>query len=197
MTTAVAPDYPGTLILLGSMYLSSPAKETIERWIAAAGDPTMAAAPLRDALQALDTGNVQAVEDLQTEFTRLLVGPAKLPSPPWESVYTSEHRQMMQEAHGAVKALHAEAGMNIDDSRVMPDHIGAELLFLAALLDRLGDENDEQRQRTLDIADRLLDEHLNRWVGPFTNDLEKASRFPIYKALAGSTRDVLAALQEE
>jgi putative dimethyl sulfoxide reductase chaperone len=195
--TAVAPDYPGTLILLGSMYLSSPAKETIERWIAAAGDPAVAAAPVRDALHALDPGNAQAVEALETEFSRLLAGPAQLPCPPFESVYTSEHRQMLQEAHRAVKALHAEAGMNIDDDRVMPDHIGAELLFLAALLDRLGEENDDQRQQTLAVADRLMDEHLNRWVGPFTNDLEKAARFPLYRALAVSTREVLAALQEE
>ena len=197
MTKTVTPDYPGTLMLLGSMYLSSPTKETIEFWIAAAGDPAVADAPLRNAVRALDPGNAQAVEDLQTEYTRLFVGPAKLPCPPWESVYTSEHRQMMQAAHGAVKALHAEAGMNIDDSGVMPDHIGAELLFLAALLDRLGSENDEQRQRTLDIADRLLDEHLNLWVGPFTGDLETAARSALYKALAGSTREVLAAMQDE
>jgi TorA maturation chaperone TorD len=196
MTVDSEPDYPGMLILLGSMYLSSPSKETLEHWLAAAGDASGAAKPLRDAMKALDLGNTQVIEDLQTEFTRLLVGPAKLPCPPWESVYTSEHGQMMQEPHGAIKALHAEAGLDIPDSRVMPDHIGAELLFLAALLDRLEEENDEQRQRTLDIADRLLDEHLNLWVGRFTEDLEKESRFPLYQELARSTRGVLAVLQE-
>jgi len=180
------------------MYLVQPTREAIEGWrIALAGDLPDFAAPLKQAVDAAaGLASEGKIEVLQTEYAGLLIGPAALPCPPWESIYTSPNRQMMQEAHDAVAALYAEAGLAVQQTSVLPDHIGAELHFLSLLLERVEHGTEQEQKTALDLADRLLDDHVNRWVGPFTQDLEQAAHATLYITLARVTRNMVSFLQE-
>jgi TorA maturation chaperone TorD len=196
--TTTAIDLPRLVNLLSDIYMVQPTREIIEEWrIAVAGDVPEFAAPLKLALDAAaDLASEGKLEDLQTEYTRLMIGPAALPCPPWESIYTSPDKLMMQEAYHKVAALYAEAGLVVQQADVLPDHIGAELHFLALLLDRVGHGTEQEQEAVLALADRLLDDHLNRWVGRFTQDLENAAHAVLYMALAQVTRKMVSFLQE-
>ncbi len=196
--TATTVDLPKFVSLLSSMYLVQPTREIIEGWrIALDGDLPDFAALLKQAVDAAaDLASEGKLEELQTEYAGLLIGPAALPCPPWESIYTSPDRQMMQEAHDAVAALYAEAGFAVKQAGVLPDHIGAELHCLALLLERVEHGAEQEQKTALDLADRLLDDHVNRWVGPFTQDLEQASHSSLYMTLAQVTRNMVSFLQE-
>ncbi len=177
--------------LLSNLYLCRPTKETLENWKALLSeDVPDLLLKLKDAMDKIDLHSEQELEDLLWEYTRLFIGPYKLPCPPWESVYTSGKRLMMQDAYDEVKDLYNEVGLKIDHSDIMPDHIGAELNFLAVLYEKLN-RDSERRSYYRDMAKRFMDEHLMRWIPQFILDMEEATNLIFYKALAQATRDFL------
>jgi TorA maturation chaperone TorD len=93
----------------------------------------------------------------------------------------------MQDAANEVLQLYREAGLAISTPDVMPDHIGAELNFLAVLLQKV-DSEEEESDQYIGLVERFLTEHLLKWVPRFTTDMEKAAEAPLYKALAEDTR---------
>jgi TorA maturation chaperone TorD len=147
---------------------------------------------LRDALCGIDLESEQAMDDTLWEYTRLFVGPYKLPCPPWESVYTSPKRLMMQEAHDAVSDFYRKAGLAVGDPNVLQDHVGAELSFLAILYGKMETE-PEHAPSCRELAERFLTEHLRKWIPVFSADLERAADSRIYKTLAKATRDLIGA----
>ncbi len=179
------------LELLSSIYLCKPSSDSIENWKAAlAGDSSIFLDDLKSVINGLCTASKEQLEELLWEYTKLFIGPYRLPSPPWESVYTSPQRLMMQEAAGQVLAIYREAGLVVSTSEVLPDHIGVELNFLAVLLQKTHLET-EQKDHYLDITGRFITEHLLRWVPEFTRDMENAAGTPFYKAVAKSTRNII------
>jgi TorA maturation chaperone TorD len=174
------------------MYLCRPTREAIEGWRSLFGkeapDPFRG---LHASLLALDPSRESVLDDLLWEYTRLFIGPYRLPSPPWESVYTSPKRLLMQEAYDAVLDLHREAGLTIPDPHIHADHIGSELNFLAVLYERAesgtGDEG-----KAAEMAERFLSEHLRKWVPAFSRDLEAAAEMDLYRELSRATRATVA-----
>ncbi len=180
-----------TLSLLSSMYLCKPTKGAIENWkTLLAEDLPGFMSGLKKSMDGIDPDSDEQLSDLLWEYTRLFIGPYKLPCPPWESVYTSGKRLMMQEGHDEVQGFYHEVGLKIDNPDTMPDHIGAELNFLAVLESKMSEDHGK-RPYYKDIAKRFLDEHLMRWVPQFTLDMEEAAGSPLYKALAHLTRDFI------
>jgi TorA maturation chaperone TorD len=177
--------------LLSSMYLCKPSREVIENWKRAlAEDPSIFLADLNKAIRGIDLTSDAELEALLWEYTRLFIGPYKLPCPPWESVYTSPKKLMMQDSADQVRELYAEAGLAINTNEVMPDHIGVELNFLAVLLQRTQSEpgnKEDQVKRT----EKLLYDHLLKWTPDFTRDMEEAAETLFYKELATATRKVI------
>lgn len=71
---------------------------------------------------------------LKNEFTRLFLGPAKLPVSPWESVYRAKNRLVFTEETLAVREAYRAAGLLSRTYRSEPDdHIAIELSFLSLL----------------------------------------------------------------
>ncbi len=172
------------------MYLCKPAREALARWKEAlSGDSSLFLDDLRKATREIDLRSETQLEELLWEYTRLFIGPYKLPCPPWESVYTSPKRLMMQDAAGQVQALYGEAGLAVNSNDVMPDHIGVELNFLAILLQRAHAATGDNKQ-TIGIG-AILDGHLLKWVPQFTTDMENAAETPFFRALARATRQVV------
>jgi len=179
------------LSLLSSMYLCKPSRESLENWKAAlSGETSFFLDELKKAISDIDMTSETELEDLLWEYTRLFIGPYKLPCPPWESVYTSPKKLMMQDSSDQVRALYAEAGLAIYTDDVMPDHIGVELNFLSVLLQRAQSETSNKAEEMGRTA-ILLNEHLEKWVPQFTRDMENAAERPLFRALARTTRQVI------
>ena len=179
--------------LLSSMFLCKPSKEGVAEWRAflrGVGSPFLD--ELRDVLDRIDPAGEKEMEDLLWEYTRLFIGPYKLPCPPWESVYASPKRLMMQESHDAVSDFYRQAGVSIADPNVVADHVGAELSFLAILYGKMETEPEEVA-RYGELAERFLAEHPRAWIPSFSVDMEMAAQSQFYKALARATRTAIAA----
>ncbi len=177
--------------LLSIFYLCKPTKEAVENWrLLLSEDIPDSLLKLKDALDKIDLNSDHELEDLLWEFTRLFIGPYKLPCPPWESVYTSGRRLMMQEARDQVQDFYSEVGLKIGNPNIMTDHIGAELNFLAVLHEKM-DGNPEKGSYYTNLAKRFLDEHLMKWIPQFTLDMEESTSSRFYKSLAQVTRDLM------
>ncbi len=132
MTTAETAALGEAIGLLSSIYLCKPSREAVQNWkTALAEDTSIFLFDLKKATISIDLNSEEELENLLSEYTRLFIGPYKLPCPPWESVYTSPKRLMMQDAAANAMKLYHEAGLTLGDPEVMPDHIGAELSFLS------------------------------------------------------------------
>ncbi len=177
--------------LLGSMYLCKPDRETLDSWRALLSEAVPdILSDLKDALEKIDMASDSELEDLLWEYTRLFIGPYKLPCPPWESVYTSPKRLMMQEAYDEVRDYYNKAGLTVNNQGIMADHIGAELNFLAVVLQKAhSDPKKEQYYR--DLIEGFLDEHVIKWIPQFARDMEDAADLLFYKTLARVTRSMI------
>jgi TorA maturation chaperone TorD len=154
-------------------------------------EPLTEAEELKSALDAINLDSEEELEEILWDYTRLFIGPYHLPCPPLESVYTSPKRLMMQDAYGEVRDFYSHIGIEIGNEDVMPDHIGAELNFLAILLDRIASESGKHVQYEM-LAEEFLTSHMRNWVPHFTADMEEASETNFYKALAKITRKAVA-----
>ncbi len=177
--------------LLASMFLCKPTREALLGWRALlAGRPPAPLGGLKDALEQIDVDSPQEIEGLLWEYTRLFIGPYRLPSPPWESVYTSPKRLLMQEAYDAVLAMHRQAGLALGDPSILADHVGAELQFLALLLER-GETEVGEDPISRQLAARFFRKHIQNWIPRYSEDLEKAATAPLYKSLACALQQLL------
>lgn len=118
------------------------------------------------------------------EFNELFLGPGPLPAPPWESVYLSPERLVMQAPARAVLRAYVDAGLGYDSMiGCPPDHVAKELGFMAALIGGVTDAEAAPERRG-DCEDAFLHEHLARWVPRFCDDLERAAAARWYRAVA-------------
>jgi TorA maturation chaperone TorD len=190
--TATIMDTSQAFSLLSSMYLCKPTKEVILHWkLILAEDTTLFMHDLKKALYEINTKSDQELEDLLWEYTRLFIGPYKLPCPPWESVYTSPKKLMMQNAAEEVREIYNEGGLTMNAANIMPDHIGAELNFLSVLFHGINYET-EKKDYYISITEQFLTEHIMKWVPDFTRDMEDAADISFYRVLARVTRDLIA-----
>ena len=179
------------------MYLCKPTRESLVNWRQLLTDvPLVDAIKLKSTLDVINVDSEEELEELLWEYTRLFIGPYRLPCPPLESVYTSTKRLMMQDAYDEVREFYSRVGVEIGNENVMPDHIGAELNFLAILFDRMASEPGNQAQYEA-LAEEFLASHLRNWIPRFTADMEGASESCFYKAIAKITREVTAKVEGE
>ena len=133
-----------------------------------------------------DVGSVD-LHDLRAEYTRLFVGPAGPPCPPYESVYRDgEDPDEFGPVNGpttmAVRRWYVEFGVRPAEGYTdLPDHIATELEFAAYLAEQGRDER----------LDQFLDEHLRVWTDEFLSMVEDETRSAFYASLAATTREVI------
>lgn len=134
----------------------------------------------------------EGMDNLLIDYTRLFLGPTQTLARPYGSVWLEGENVVMGESTMAVQALYREGGFDIGtEFREPPDHIAAELEFLYLLIYR---ENEAQREGKPEAAaakaalrTRFLDEHLGRWVGPFTAAMRAGAQTEYYRRLADLT----------
>ena len=129
---------------------------------------------------------------LLLDYTRLFLGPNHIVAKPYGSVWLEGGNIVMGDSTMAVMKLYEEGGFDMSEEfREVPDHIAVELEFLYLLIYR---ENEAQRNGELEalqaktgLRKRFLDEHLGRWVGPFTAAVRAGAQSNFYRELAELT----------
>ena len=116
---------------------------------------------------------------------------------PYESVYTSEHALIMQDARDQVLATYRMHAVALPDGWTDPeDHIALELDFQRRLCERTilaineGDHN--LARKLIEAQYAFLELHLLNWVPNFCTDVERFASTDFYKATAGLARAFLA-----
>jgi TorA maturation chaperone TorD len=194
MTTAEIATHSEAINLLSSMFLCKPSKEAVQNWKTALGeDASIVLRELKKAVFKINTSSEDEIEELVWDYTRLFIGPYKLPCPPWESVYTSPKKLMMQDAAEQVSNIYREMGLAIGSDDVMPDHIGAELNFLGVLFGKINDEPGK-KDVCVGVMRKFLAEHLNQWTPRFLSDMEASADSAFYKSLAKATGAILQSI---
>ncbi len=130
-------------------------------------------------------------EDLIDEYTRLFIGPHRLPVQPYESWWVEG--KLMGESLLKVKKVYRKAG--IAKSRDYPepeDHIAFELKFMHYLCEEgLSADNEERIAECINMQKEFLAEHLLRWVPDFCDDLYECELSDFYKGIAKLTKGFL------
>lgn len=124
------------------------------------------------------------------EFNRLFVGPGRLAAPPYESVWRTDDRLLLQASTETVRSFYRDHG--VQTTQVEPaDHLALELEFYALLQQRTLEGHEAHRH--LWAQHRFLTEHLATWVPALCQAVERGSVSPFYRNLAAVTRRILAA----
>ena len=137
---------------------------------------------------------------VKRDYTKLFIGPAKLPAPPWESVYVTGEDLLFQVSTLEVRqAFHSAGYQATGYPHEADDHLATELGFMEALakktLDAYEGGDSEQVKLLLSHQVRFLSEHLNAWLPQFverllSSDKPKVSDF--YHRFAVLTREMCA-----
>lgn len=115
---------------------------------------------------------------------------------PFESVYTSAKRLLMQGARDEVLVLYRAAGLEKKDSwKDGEDHIALELEFMQILaqrtVDALADDNEDEAYALLLRQQSFLEDHLLGWFPMMESDMKKFAKTDFYRGLADLTRGFL------
>lgn len=142
----------------------------------------------------------ESAEELRIDYARCFVGhgeDAYGAAFPFESVYTSPKRLLMQQARDEVLAIYRSCDLDKDDNwREGEDHIALELEFMATMVQRCRhaiETGDEQGARnTLKIQRNFLDNHLLAWAPMMARDMRKFAKTDLYLGLSYLVEGFLA-----
>jgi TorA maturation chaperone TorD len=127
---------------------------------------------------------IDNLTQLQTEFTRLFIGPGKAPAYPYECVYRSPHGTLMQKITSEVRKFYLDEGLIMQRLNSIPDdHLGAELEFLLYM----GQQMVEYPDRIQELSKTQLDfmqKHILTWTDDFSHDILTNTNEKFFKNLA-------------
>jgi TorA maturation chaperone TorD len=130
----------------------------------------------------------KSCESRHWDYTRMFVGPGKVPAPPWESIYRDvEHLHLSEETLEVRDAYRKYNLLPKDFGHEPDDHIGLELDFMHKLCE-MTKEKAEISDETglveiLKDQKAFLDEHLLKWVPDWTRDVVKSAETDFYKGM--------------
>jgi TorA maturation chaperone TorD len=142
-----------------------------------------------------------SIIELAVDYARVFIGNGMdgfSAAYPYESVYTSEKRLLMQDARDEVLAIYRSAGLEKGASwKDGEDHIALELEFEQVLCCRLAkalEEGDSKRAGELLCTQRnFLVDHLVSWVPGMTAEMKRFAHTGLYRGLASLTEGFLEA----
>ena len=129
-------------------------------------------------------------QEIRRDYTRLFLGQDAHLSP-HESLHNyplGEAPTLWGSATREVQACYRSAGLMIDEeSGLIPDHLGLELLFMSYLIEH--GLVEQQRQ--------FMDEHLLRWVVEYWGEVEQHAVTTFYKEVAILLREFVVSDSSE
>jgi len=143
--------------------------------------------------------NEDPLTDLAVDYARVFLGAGIFEGPvayPYESVYTSKERLIMQEARDQVLAIYRAKGLDrIATFEVPEDHVSIELEFLAHLCresrEAFVDGDPSRAVAALKEQKEFIERHVGKWVPAFCSDIEDCATTDFYLAAAKITRGFL------
>ncbi|HEY3271056.1 MAG TPA: molecular chaperone TorD family protein [Geothrix sp.] len=159
-------------------------KEGLEQLLDSGPGPSLASPLARMVAHALPA------QDQPVEYARLFLHAKDTDTIHlFESVQARGHH-MAPEVLEPLKAIYDEADISIqEDLGIPPDHLGLELACLSYLLGQIIEGDLAERTRFVELAQRLLQEHLRPFVALVTEQLPQVQAHPYYQAageLAGT-----------
>ena len=145
---------------------------------------------LKDKLVAAPAeGEPSFLEKIQSEYTKLLVGPGKMIAYPWESTYCGKETLLFQESTLRVRQFYRKYGyLPQAYPHVADDHISLELHFMAKLSQRVMDafaQNDMVSVRNLLQGQEIfLKYHLLNWIPQYAENMKKSKTTYMYPQFA-------------
>lgn len=184
---------------LATLFAAPPGVEQLAQFTALAeqaeGEDTGPAGEILASLRA--NADLPALaQRLAVEHTRLFGGIREHygPPPPYEGLWRDG--QMMGEATVAVVTAYLEVGFRPDERWSPPDHLVAELQFMAALChaedEAWGSGRPDQAQWGRQRQSAFLENHLMVWLPGYCQTLEAEAAERLYQTLARVTAEVLA-----
>lgn len=183
---------------LASLYLYELTDEQIEAFahLGCAGDGSPvdeALATMKEYLRHRHGGTRQ---ELAVEYARVFLGAGsydRILAPPYESVFTSEERLLMQDARDGAVAYYRRAGLDLPADNTTPeDHLGFELQFVATLIDRasaaLAAGDDGALAEAVQLQRGFFAQHQEGWLPVFCDAVEEHAQTAFYQGLAALTR---------
>lgn len=138
----------------------------------------------------LKTAWEDSITELAIDYVRTFIGHGVngySAAYPFESVYTSERRLLMQEARAEVLATLRENNLKRGSWNEGEDHIALELEFMQRLSLRCADAlatcDEDEAIRQLSVQHAFMKDHLMNWVPMFVMDMLKFSKTGFYKGL--------------
>ncbi len=132
-----------------------------------------------------------SVTELAVDYVRTFIGHGVngySAAYPYESVYTSEKRLMMQEARAEVLQTLRDNHLKRNQWNEGEDHIAIELEFMQRMSMRtakaLRDEREDDAITYLETQFRFANDHLMNWLPMLTKDMLMFAKTDFYKGLA-------------
>lgn len=145
-----------------------------------------------------------SLEELAIDYVRTFLGDgvdAFAAAYPFESVYTSEKRLLMQDARDEVLAVYRSMGLEKDSSwKESEDHLAVELELMQVLCLRtvaaLRKGDEEESMRLLATQRHFLEDHIASWTPMLTADMRRFAKCGLYQGLADLTDGFIEIDQE-
>lgn len=135
-----------------------------------------------------------SIRELAIDYVRTFIGHGVngySAAYPFESVYTSERRLMMQEARAEVLATLRANGLKRGNWTEGEDHIALELEFMQRMSKRTAEAleagDEDKAIEELRTQHTFAHDHLMNWLPMLTADMEKFSKTKFYQGLAQLT----------
>ena len=178
-----------------SHWWSRPISAEVDSWIAWNAPGKALAEAL--GVTCLDQASMPTtVEDRRLcldEYDRLFAGSGHVPCPPYESFWRDDvppylRRSLMGPCTEQLRGLYQELGLSVSKaSGELPDQIAVEFEALAVAL---------TSPHSILLAQKLLSDHLTRWLPKFCRAVAAAAGVPYYRNLAMSTSAWLPVLTD-
>lgn len=131
-----------------------------------------------------------SVTELAIDYVRTFIGHGVngySAAYPFESVYTSERRLLMQEARAEVLETLRENNLKRGSWNEGEDHIALELEFMQRTSLRCADAldagNEDEAIKQLNVQHMFMKDHLLNWIPLFVADVHKFSKTGFYRGL--------------
>ncbi len=142
--------------------------------------------------------------ELAVDYARLFLGAGVYEgrsAAPYESVYTSEERLLMQDARDEVVAVYREWGLDVPAGTTVPeDHLSFELSFMSALCQQASHEFEKGALSScvdiLACQKSFLEQHMLRWVPDLCKDIRELGQTDYYHGIADITEGFLRLEQD-
>lgn len=132
------------------------------------------------------------MDEVKSEYTRLLIGPGKLVAYPWESTYNGKENLLFQESTLRVRQAYRKYGYLPEEyPKVADDHIALELHFMAKLSERalhsFQEGNTDDTRQVLKDQKIFMKYHLLNWLPKYAENIQKSRTAIFYPQFAIAT----------